>query len=70
MKYPVLPCDSVWLVFRKNDLSGLRRFRQVAGEAFQLGLVMYDGSKTLPLGDGFRAVPIGILWDVKGRPKS
>lgn len=50
----------------KSDLSGLRRFRQVAGEAFQLGIVMYDGTETLPLGDGFWAVPIGILWGVKG----
>ncbi|MDD2736101.1 MAG: ATP-binding protein [Desulfuromonadaceae bacterium] len=50
----------------KSDLSGLRRFRQVAREAFQLGIVMYDGTETLPLGDGFWAVPIGILWGVKG----
>lgn len=50
----------------KNDLSGLRRFCQVAGESFQLGIVMYDGTETLPLGDGFWAVPIAVLWDVKG----
>jgi predicted AAA+ superfamily ATPase len=46
----------------KNDLSGLRRFRQAAGDAFQQGLVLYDGTETLPLGDGFWAVPIAVLW--------
>lgn len=46
----------------KNDLSGLRRFRQAAGDAFQQGVVLYDGTETLPLGDGFWAVPIAVLW--------
>lgn len=46
----------------KSDLSGLRRFRQAAGDAFQQGLVFYDGTETLPLGDGFWAVPIAVLW--------
>jgi hypothetical protein len=50
----------------KSDLSGLRRFRQVARDVFKLGIVMYDGKETLPLGDALWAVPIGVLWDAKG----
>jgi predicted AAA+ superfamily ATPase len=50
----------------KSDLTGLRRFRQAAGDAFQRGLVLYDGAETLPLGDDFWAVPFGVLWDVGG----
>jgi len=46
----------------KSDLSGLRRFRQASGDAFQQGLVLYDGTETLPLGDGFWAVPIAVFW--------
>ncbi len=46
----------------KGDLAGLKRFRQVVGDAFQQGVVLYDGTETLPLGDGFWAVPIGVLW--------
>ncbi|MBC7961348.1 MAG: ATP-binding protein [Steroidobacteraceae bacterium] len=49
----------------KSDLSGLRRLRQASGDAFQQGLVLYNGPDTLPLGDGFWAVPIAVLWDVK-----
>lgn len=37
----------------KSDLPGLRRFRQVAGESFLSGIVMFDGTKTLPLGNIF-----------------
>ena len=47
----------------KNDLTGLRRFRQAAGSAFRRGLVLYDGTETLPLGDELWAVPFGVLWD-------
>jgi uncharacterized protein len=50
----------------KSDLAGLRRFRQAAGDFFKSGLILYVGTVTLPLGDGFWAVPLAVLWDVGG----
>lgn len=51
---------------RESDLRGLKRLAAVAGEAFQLGLVLYDGTENLPLGDRFRAAPLSTLWGSHG----
>ena len=48
----------------RQDLTGLRRFRQVAGEAFRRGIVLYDGEAFLPLGEDLWAVPLPTLWTV------
>ena len=45
-----------------SDLRGLKRLASVAGEQFKLGVIFYDGVQTLPLGEGFWAVPISSLW--------
>jgi predicted AAA+ superfamily ATPase len=47
---------------RESDLRGLKRLASVAGEHFRLGVVLYDGMLTLPLGDGFWAAPLSSLW--------
>lgn len=47
-----------------KDLRGLKKFASVSGEKMQLGLILYDGVETLPLGDKFWAVPIASLWGV------
>ncbi len=44
------------------DLRGLKRLASLAGEQFSLGVVLYDGVETLPLGDSLWAVPIASLW--------
>lgn len=49
----------------QNDLRGLRRFKSVAKDQFKLGVILYDGTDTLPLGDGLWAVPISTLWGKK-----
>ena len=37
-------------------------FTGIAGGQFKLGVVLYDGSETLPLGDRLWAMPISTLW--------
>lgn len=45
-----------------NDLRGLRKLATLAGEQFKLGVLLYDGAETLPLGDGIWAAPLSTLW--------
>ncbi len=45
-----------------TDLRGLKRLASVAGEQFKLGVVLYDGLETLPLGESLWAVPLSSLW--------
>lgn len=45
-----------------NDLRGLKRLASIAGDQFKLGVVLYDGTETLPLGNRLWAVPISTLW--------
>lgn len=47
---------------KESDLRGLKRLASVAGEQFMLGVILYDGSETLPLGEGLWAAPLSSLW--------
>lgn len=47
---------------REGDLRGLKRLASIAGDKFKLGVILYDGSETLPLGDRLWAAPISSLW--------
>jgi len=47
---------------RAGDLRGLRRLATVAGDAFKMGVVLYDGEETLPLGERLWAAPLSTLW--------
>lgn len=47
---------------KTNDLRGLHRFSEAVGSRFKMGIVLYDGTEALPLGDGIRAVPLSSLW--------
>ena len=44
-----------------RDFSGLKRFRDVAGRRFRLGVLLYDGDRTTAFGEHLFAVPIGAL---------
>lgn len=46
----------------ESDLRGLKKLASLAGEQFVGGVVLYDGTETLPLGDRRWAVPISTLW--------
>lgn len=45
-----------------NDLRGLKRLASIAGDQVKLGLILYDGTETLPLGERLWAAPISTLW--------
>jgi uncharacterized protein len=47
---------------KAEDFKGLRKLAGACGEHFKLGIVLYDGERTLPFGDHFFAAPISCLW--------
>ena len=50
-----------------SDLRGLKKLSGLAGTQFKIGLLLYDGTEVLPLGDGLWALPLSTLW---GEPSS
>lgn len=50
---------------READLRGLKKLASVAGDQFQMGVILYDGTETVPLGDGFWAAPLSSLWGLR-----
>lgn len=49
-----------------QDLRGLKKLSTLAGESFKMGVLLYNGKETLPLGDGLWAAPIATLWGKEG----
>jgi hypothetical protein len=47
---------------KESDLRGLKKLAGIAGEQFKMGVLLYDGTETMPLGDGIRAAPLSTLW--------
>jgi len=47
---------------KKSDLSGLKKLANLAGESFRMGVLLYDGTEAMPLGDSLWAVPLSSLW--------
>ena len=47
---------------KASDLRGLRKLAALAGDQFKMGVLLYDGAETLPLGDGVWAAPMSSLW--------
>ena len=47
---------------RSSDLRGLKKLASVAGEQFRCGVLLYDGTETMPLGERLWAVPLSSLW--------
>ena len=47
---------------KESDLRGLKRLASIAGEHFKLGIILYDGEETLPLGKDLWAAPLSSLW--------
>ena len=45
-----------------KDFTGLKRFQNIAGKKFKLGILLYDGDHTTAFGDQLFAVPFGALW--------
>lgn len=47
------------------DFRGLRKLQAAAGKRFAAGLVLYDGTATVPFGDRLFAVPVRRLWEAR-----
>jgi hypothetical protein len=47
---------------RESDLRGLKKLASITGEQFKMGVFLYDGTETMPLGDGIWAAPLSTLW--------
>jgi len=45
-----------------DDFKGLRKLASAVGDDFMLGVVLYDGERTLTFGDRLFAAPISCLW--------
>lgn len=43
--------------------TGLRYLRELSGERFHRGVVLYRGDEATPFGEDFDAVPLSALWD-------
>jgi hypothetical protein len=44
------------------DLRGLKRLAARVGPRLKSGILLYDGTETFPLGEGYRAAPLSTLW--------
>lgn len=47
---------------KASDFKGLKQLRKIAGEQFKMGVILYDGTQTLPMGDRLWAAPLSTLW--------
>lgn len=47
---------------KEKDLRGLKKLASLAGSQFKMGVLLYDGVETLPLGGGMWAVTLSSLW--------
>ncbi|MCG2748657.1 MAG: ATP-binding protein [Desulfobulbaceae bacterium] len=47
---------------KESDLLGLKRLANIAGDQFKLGVILYDGTETMPFGNRLCAAQISTLW--------
>lgn len=47
-----------------SDFRGLRKLRDIVGDRFRSGVVLYDGATIAGFGDDMFAVPIRALWEL------
>jgi hypothetical protein len=46
----------------RERLQRLRKLADATGDALRLGLVLYDGDRTVPFGDRMFTAPVSCLW--------
>lgn len=49
----------------QSDLRGLVKLKEMAGDKFTKGIILYTGEYPIFLGDQFYALPINSLWDIE-----
>lgn len=47
-----------------GDFRGLKKLASVSGDLFKMGVLMYDGTETMPVGDKLWAAPFSTLWGI------
>lgn len=47
---------------KASDLKGLKRLAAATGDRFKMGVVLFDGTETMPMGERLCAVPVSTLW--------
>ncbi len=47
---------------KESDLRGLKKLAGLAVRQFKMGVLLYDGTETMPLADGIWAAPLSTLW--------
>ena len=47
---------------RGEDLRGLELLKDIAGDRFRRGVVLYTGTNSVPLGGDLQAIPMAALW--------
>ena len=47
---------------KESDLRGLKKLATAAEKQFKMGVLLYDGIETMPLGNGLWAAPLPSLW--------
>ena len=47
---------------KESDLRGLKKLASIAGDQFKIGVLLYDGTETMPLNNGIWALPLSTLW--------
>lgn len=48
-----------------KDLQGLKKLKEIAGNKFTRGIILYTGEHAIPLDEQFWALPINSLWDIE-----
>ena len=48
---------------------GLELLKELAGERFRRGIVLYSGKQRVPLGKDLHALPIESLWRIRAQNK-
>ncbi|MCL5796913.1 MAG: ATP-binding protein [Gammaproteobacteria bacterium] len=47
---------------KESDLRGLKKLASLAGDQFKMGVLLYDGTETMPLNERIWALPLSTLW--------
>lgn len=63
------PNGKLWAIEVKNsdsvsakDFNGIKVFKEINGQDFQGGIVLYSGKEAVPFGEKLWAVPHAVLW--------
>ena len=53
-----------------NDFAGLRRLRELLGDAFLAGVALYAGARSYTYEDRLHVMPIDRLWSEPAPPST